>query len=53
MSRELNGKQIAVLATDGVEQVELHQPWPALVDAGAQPRAVSLEPDTITSSTAT
>ena len=48
MSGELNGKRIAVLATDGVEQVELEQPWQDLVDAGAQPELVSLEPGTIT-----
>jgi protease I len=48
MSGELNGKRIAVLATDGVEQVELDQPWQALVDAGAQPRLIGLETGTIT-----
>ena len=48
MSGELNGKRVAVLATDGVEQVELEQPWQALVDAGAQPELVGLEPGSIT-----
>ena len=48
MSGELNGKRIAVLATDGVEQVELDEPWQALVDAGAQPSLVGLETGTIT-----
>ena len=48
MSGELNGKQVAVLATDGVEQVELEQPWQALVDAGAQPRLVGLAAGSIT-----
>ncbi|MCW2619468.1 MAG: intracellular protease, PfpI family [Modestobacter sp.] len=48
MSGELNGKRIAVLATDGVEQVELDQPWQALVDAGAQPRLIGLGTGTIT-----
>jgi protease I len=48
MSGELNGKRVAVLAADGVEQVELDQPWQALVDAGAEPQLVSLEPGTIT-----
>jgi protease I len=48
MSGELNGKRIAVLATDGVEQVELDQPWQALVDAGAQPQLIGLETGTIT-----
>ncbi|MCZ2816857.1 type 1 glutamine amidotransferase domain-containing protein [Modestobacter sp. VKM Ac-2984] len=48
MSGELNGKRVAVLATDGVEQVELDQPWQALVDAGARPELVGLEAGTIT-----
>ncbi|MGY1843495.1 type 1 glutamine amidotransferase domain-containing protein [Modestobacter sp. SYSU DS0875] len=48
MSGELNGKRVAVLATDGVEQVELERPWQALVDAGAEPQLVSLEPGSIT-----
>jgi protease I len=48
MSGELSGKTIAVLATDGVEQVELDQPWQALVDAGAQPRLVGLQGGTLT-----
>jgi protease I len=48
MSGELNGKQIAVLATDGVEQVELDQPWQVLVDAGARPQLIGLEAGTIT-----
>ena len=48
MSGELNGKRIAVLATDGVEQVELDQPWQTLVEAGAQPSLVGLAAGTIT-----
>jgi len=40
--------RVAVLATDGVEQVELDQPWQALVDAGAEPELVSMESGTIT-----
>jgi protease I len=48
MSGELNGKRVAVLATDGVEQAELDQPWQTLVDAGAQPQLISLAPGTIT-----
>ena len=40
--------RVAVLATDGVEQVELDQPWQALLDAGAEPELVSLESGTIT-----
>lgn len=39
----LSGKRIAVLCTDGVEEVELTRPWRALEDAGAAPVLVSLE----------
>ena len=35
--------KVAVLATDGVEQVELERPWQALEEAGAEPELVSLE----------
>lgn len=34
MAGELNGRTVAVLATDGVEQVELTEPVKALKDAG-------------------
>ncbi len=40
--------RVAVLATDGVEQAELDQPWQTLVDAGAEPELVSFESGTIT-----
>ena len=43
MASELNGKKIAILATDGVEQVELTEPRKALEDAGAQTELVSLK----------
>ena len=43
MSDELNGKRIAILATKGVEQVELEEPRRALDDAGATTELVSLE----------
>jgi protease I len=48
MAGELNGMKVAVLATDGVEQVELERPWQALEEAGAEPELVSLEGGTIT-----
>jgi protease I len=48
MAGELNGKRVAVLATDGVEQVELDRPWQALEEAGADPELVSLEEGSIT-----
>src|SRR3954452_9875881 len=43
MADELKGKKIAFLAAEGVEQVELTEPWKAVSDAGAQPELISLE----------
>jgi protease I len=43
MGNELNGKRIAFLATDGVEQVELTEPWRAVEQAGGEPELISLE----------
>jgi protease I len=40
---ELQGKHVAFLATDMVEQVELTEPWKAVKGAGATPELVSLE----------
>jgi protease I len=48
MAGELEGMKVAVLATDGVEQVELDRPWQALEEAGAEPVLVSLDAGTIT-----
>jgi protease I len=48
MAGELNGMKVAVLATDGVEQVELDRPWQALEEAGAEPELVSLDGGSIT-----
>jgi protease I len=48
MAGELDGMKVAVLATDGVEQVELERPWQALEEAGAEPVLVSLDKGTIT-----
>jgi protease I len=42
--RRLEGKKVAVLATEGVEQVELTEPWQALEQAGAKPELISIEP---------
>ena len=42
MAGKLDGKKIAILATDGVEQVELIEPRKALEDAGAKTELVSL-----------
>ncbi|OBC03109.1 type 1 glutamine amidotransferase domain-containing protein [Mycobacterium sp. 852002-40037_SCH5390672] len=43
MSKELQGKKIAILAADGVEKVELEQPRSALQEAGAQVQLLSLK----------
>jgi protease I len=44
MSTSLNGKTIAFLvATEGVEQVELTEPWKAVEQAGGTPELVSTE----------
>ena len=40
--------RVAVLATDGVEQVELERPWQTLEEAGAAPELISLEEGSIT-----
>jgi deglycase len=39
----LDGKRVAFLATDGVEQIELTEPWRAVEQAGGGPELVSLE----------
>lgn len=44
---ELNGQRIAFLLTDGVEQVELTQPWQAVQDAGGTPVLVSPAPEAV------
>ena len=43
MAGKLDGKTIAFLATEGVEQVELTEPWKAVEDAGGRPELISLE----------
>jgi protease I len=43
MAENLNGKRIAFLATNGVEQVELEEPRKAVEGAGAETDLVSLE----------
>jgi protease I len=40
---KLDGKKIAFVATDGVEQVELTEPWEAVKNEGAQPELLSLD----------
>lgn len=41
MANELKGRRVAILATDGVEQVELTRPRDALKSAGADVKVVS------------
>src|SRR5215212_1084245 len=40
---QLDGKTVAFLATDGVEQVELTEPWKKVEEEGGTPELVSLE----------
>ena len=43
MADKLQGKRVAFLATDMVEQVELTEPWKAVERAGGTPELISLE----------
>jgi len=47
MARELTGMRIAIIATDGVERVELEQPRGALYGAGASTDLLSIHPGEI------
>jgi protease I len=47
MGEKLNGKKVAFVATDGVEQVELTEPWKAVESEGGQPELLSLEEEQI------
>lgn len=47
MAQELQGKTIAILATDGVEQVELTEPRRALEQAGATTQLIAPKPGQI------
>ena len=40
---KLDGKRIAFLAADGVEQSELTEPWKAVEQEGGKPELVSLD----------
>lgn len=46
-SKKLDGKKVAFLAADGVEQVELDKPWQAVKDAGAQAELISVKGEEI------
>lgn len=41
MAQSLQGKKVAILVTDGFEQVELTEPRKALQQAGAEARVIS------------
>jgi len=43
MAEELKGRKIAFLAAEGVEQVELTEPWKAVEQAGGSPQLISVE----------
>jgi protease I len=43
MAKRLDGKRVAFLATDGVEQVELTEPWRKVEEEGGYPELISLE----------
>jgi protease I len=47
MSGKLEGKKVAILFTDGVEQVEFTKPRDALLEAGATIEVVSLKSDPV------
>jgi protease I len=44
---KIDGKRIAFVATDGVEQVELTEPWKAVEQAGGTPELIAPEADAI------
>jgi protease I len=41
--QKLQGKKIAFIATDMVEEVELTKPWEAVKEAGGEPELISME----------
>jgi protease I len=47
MAGNLTGRKVAVLATDGVEQVELTAPWQALKEAHAEVSLISIKSGSI------
>lgn len=46
---QLSGRKVAFLATDGVEEQELAQPWEAVREAGGTPELISIKEGEITS----
>ncbi len=48
MAQELQGVRVAfIVANEGVEQVELEQPWQAVLDAGGQPELIAPQAGTV------
>jgi protease I len=47
MADSLTGKKIAFLAAEGVEQVELTEPWKAVEEAGGTPELISVSDDDV------
>jgi protease I len=47
MAHELDGRRVAILATDGVEEVEYTEPRAAVEQAGARAELVSIKPGRI------
>ena len=43
MAEDLKGKKVAFLAAEGVEQVELTEPWKAVEQAGGAPELISID----------
>jgi protease I len=43
MAQRLQDKKVAFVATDGVEQVELTEPWEAVESEGGSPELISIE----------
>jgi len=43
MANRLENKKVAFVATDGVEQVELTEPWEAVEAEGGKPELISIE----------
>lgn len=48
-AEQLIGRKVAFLATDGVEEQELAQPWDAVCAAGGTPELISIQDGEITS----
>jgi protease I len=46
-ANQLGGRRVAFLATNGVDESELAQPWEAIVAAGAKAELISLQPGEI------